>query len=332
MTYLVLRISSIGNVAMTIPVLASVSARYPEDRFIIVSKKRLTPLFYGLPNVRFHEADFTQGGLKSIIRLFHELQHYDIDAVIDLQDVLRTQLLRVLFAWHHKKVYSIAYGRREKRALTLTGYRGANLITEFERYARTFRMAGLESGNEFEQIAVNKEAQQRVKDRYGIKVGQWIGIAPFAKHTSNRLSYRTMREVIAQVSEQPNTRVYLFGAGEVECEMLHQWAGLFPNVISVAGHLPLDEELELMRMLDIMLCMDSANQHLASLVHLRAVSVWCATHPAAGFYGWKQAEDDCIQTCLSCRPCTVHGTERCRFMNYKCKNIKTTTICQKLLH
>ncbi|MCQ2345687.1 MAG: glycosyltransferase family 9 protein [Paludibacteraceae bacterium] len=333
-TYLILRFSSVGNIAMTVPIIASLSRRYPDDRFIVVSKKRLSALFYGMENVKFHEADFTlpglRGGLKSIWQLYHELKRYEIDEVIDLQDVIRTRIIRTLFAWHHKPVRIIDYGRTEKKAMTLTGFQGKRLITEFERYARTFAQAGLETDDQFEHLSVNKDALQKIRERYGIKTGKWLGIAPFAKSKSNMLPYRTIKEVIAHYAEQTDVQIFLFGAGEMESEVLKQWASVFPRTISVAGILPLEEEMELMRQLDVMLCMDSANQHLASLVGLRVVSIWCATHPGIGFYGWKQSEADCIQTRLSCRPCSIHGTDKCRFRNDECKKIKSEDIWQKL--
>ena len=332
MTILVLRFSSLGNVAMTVPVLASLSARYPNDRFIVVSKKRLSDLFYGLPNVVFHEADFSYGGLKGIFHLFHELRAYHIDHVVDLQDVLRTRLLRFLFRLAGKPISVIDYGRTEKRRITLTGYRGEQLPTETDRYIRTFRSTGWEADTSFCALPINTTAQQSVRERYGTKQGQWVGVAPFAKHKSNILPYRQTRELIMQIAARPNTRVYLFGAGAVEIEMMRQWASVIPNVVSAAGQLTLAEELELMRSLDVMLCMDSANQHLASLVGLRVVTVWCATHPALGYYGWKQQPDDCVQIPISCRPCSVHGRNRCRFRNFACKEINTNEIWEKLFH
>ena len=53
-------------------------------------------------------------------------------------------------------------------------------------------------------------------------------------------------------------------------------------------------ELNLMSHLDVMLSMDSANMHLASLVNIPVVSIWGATHPYAGFMGWKQLP---VNTC-----------------------------------
>ena len=145
------------------------------------------------------------------------------------------------------------------------------------------------------------------------------------------LPYRVTKEVIQRLTEDEQTRVFLFGAGKIECEMLRQWASVFPRTESVAGTLRLEEELELMRQLDVMICMDSANQHLSSLVGLRAVSVWCATHPIIGFMGWKQDPKDIIQRQdLRCRPCTCHGTNHCRYGNYACRQIKAETIIEQI--
>ena len=47
--------------------------------------------------------------------------------------------------------------------------------------------------------------------------------------------------------------------------------------------------------MDVMLVMDAANMHLASLVNIPVVSIWGATHPCAGFAGWNQSAANIIQ-------------------------------------
>lgn len=77
------------------------------------------------------------------------------------------------------------------------------------------------------------------------------------------------------------------------------------------GKLNMRTELNLMSHLDVMLSMDSANMHLASLVNIPVVSIWGATHPYAGFMGWKQLPVNTVQLDLSCRPCSVYGQKPC---------------------
>ena len=329
MTYLIIRFATLGNVAMTVPVIASLSKRYPNDRFIIASKKDLAAMFASMPNVEFREVDNHLGwkGVFAIWRAWRD----EVDAVIDLQDLPRTRLFDWLMRLSGKRVTKVRYGRFHKHLITKFGIWKKALPSEFDRYADAFRRAGLETDDRFNAIPKNTAAAKKVIERFGEKDGRWIGLAPFAKSKSNMLPYRVTKEIIERLTEDKKTRVFLFGAGKIECEMLRQWSTVFPNTTSVAGQLKLKDELELMRMLDVMICMDSANQHLSSLVGLRAISVWCATHPMIGFAGWKQNPDDIIQRHdLRCRPCTCHGINHCRYGNYACRQIEAETIVKQI--
>lgn len=329
MTYLIIRLATIGNVAMTVPVIASVSKRYPNDKFIIASKKDLGAMFTSMPNVEFREVD-NHLNWKGVWELWKAWRN-EVDAVIDLQSVLRTRVFRLFMRFSGKRVKGVRYGRIRKHLITFWGIGKSILPTEFERYEDTFHRTGLETDRDFVALPVNKAAAKVVKEQYGEKKGRWIGLAPFAKSRSNMLPYRVTKDTIEQLTNDAQTMVFLFGAGKIECEMLRQWASVFPRTISVAGQLKLEEELELMRQLDVMICMDSANQHLSSLVGLRAISVWCATHPMIGFAGWKQHPEDIIQRHdLRCRPCTCHGTNHCRYRNYACRQIEAETIVKQI--
>lgn len=329
MTYLIIRLATLGNVAMTVPVIASLSRRYPNDRFIVASKKNLGAMFAMMPNVEFYEVD-NHLNWRGVWELWRRWRT-QVDQVIDLQNVMRTRVFGTLMRLSGKRVTRVRYGRIRKHLITVWGIGVKKLPTEFERYMDTFRRAGLETNDAFQSLPVNKTAVKAVEARFGQKEGRWIGLAPFAKSRSNMLPYRTTKEIIDRLSQDPHTRVFLFGAGEIECEMLRQWASVFPRTESVAGQLTLKEELELMRQLDVMICMDSANQHLSSLVGLRAISVWCATHPIIGFAGWKQNPADIIQRHdLRCRPCTCHGTNHCRYGNFACQQISAETIVKQI--
>ena len=328
MTYLIIRLATLGNVAMTVPVIASLSSRYPDDRFIIASKKKLGAMFASMPNVEFREVD-NHITWRGIVQLWREWKD-EIDLVIDLQDSPKTRLFDGLMRMSGRKVTRIQYGRFSKWMVCFLGAK-RELKSEFQRYEETFLEAGLQTDNHFTSLPINTTAAMHIEQRYGKKEGIWIGIAPFAKYRSNMLPYRVTKEIIQRMSSQPNTRVFLFGAGEIECEMLRQWASVFQHTESIAGQLQLSEELELMRQLDAMICMDSANQHLSSLVNLRAISVWCATHPIIGFKGWKQKEEDIIQVNdIRCRPCTCHGTNYCKYGNFACRQINAETIIKHI--
>ncbi len=179
MTYLIIRLATLGNVAMTVPVVASLSRRYPNDRFIFAAKKDLGAMFASMPNVEFQEVD-NHLDWKGVLALWRRWRD-KTDAVIDLQDVPRTRVLRLLLRLSGKRVTSVRYGRVRKHIITILGIGKRALPSEFERYRDAFRRAGLETNDLFESLPVNGTAAQVVNERYGTKEGRWIGLAPLPK-------------------------------------------------------------------------------------------------------------------------------------------------------
>jgi len=161
----------------------------------------------------------------------------------------------------------------------------------------------------------------------------WVGIAPFAAHQGKIYPPQLMKQVIVMLTERhPDIRVFLFGAGKGECETLREWERDFSQCTYASGRLSgIGEELILMSHLDVMLSMDSSNMHLASITGVPVVSVWGATHPYAGFTGWRQNPDDAVQIDLPCRPCSIYGNKPCVRGGYPClKNIPPEQILERI--
>ena len=322
MRVLITCFSSISNVAAIVPQLYGLVNDYPEHEFVVLSRSFLKPLFDKLPRVTFVGADI-RGEHKTIVgvyRLFKQLKAMRPDVVLDMQRSWRTKLITRLFALLGTKTLQIGFARREQKYLIK---RGANkyhpISTIFDRQARLYAKIRLKVNDDFHKLYdPNMEQVAKIKELYGEKHGHWIGIAPFSIARGKTLPLRKMKNVIAHFDKQPNTKIFLFGAGEMENELLSDWQSLYDNVYAVHTSLKLDDELVLMNFLDVMLCMDSANMHLASLMAVPVVSVWGATHPYSGFLGWKQSMDNCVGVDFSCRPCTAHSDKKCKYGDYRC--------------
>ena len=106
----------------------------------------------------------------------------------------------------------------------------------------------------------------------------------------------------------------------------------YKNVISMAEikHKFIDE-YALLAKCELMLTMESANMHLASLVGTRVVSVWGSTTPACGFMGYGQTADDALYASLPCQPCSTAGSTKCRLGTLEClKQLQPEAIVQRL--
>lgn len=157
-----------------------------------------------------------------------------------------------------------------------------------------------------------------------------IGIAPFAAHKGKIYPLDRMEKVVQLLKEkQPDCHIYLFcGKGE-ELELMQKWAKKYDLIVATGEGIRAD--LEKMKKLDVMISMDSGNMHLASIVGLRVVSIWGATHPYAGFLGWGQKMEDCIQKDLPCRPCSIYGNKPCLRGDMACMDIEPEDIISRII-
>lgn len=334
---LVIRFSAIGDVTMTIPIVYSLAIHYPQHEITVLSRKNVGPLFRNLPdNVKFIGVDLATEykGVWGLNRLYSELKDKNFDYVADLHNVLRTKYLCMRFGLSGVPLASIRKGRAGKRKLVRRYHKVFKMQeSSFERYADVFKRLGLPVLLNFTSIyGYGKGDFSQIASTVGLKEDKvWIGIAPFAKHKGKIYPLELQEQVVAHFAADPAVKVFLFGGGKEEQAVLEGWVMKYPTVTSMIGKLNMDTELNLISHLDVMLSMDSANMHLASLVNTPVVSVWGATHPYAGFMGWKQLPTNAVQVDLPCRPCSVFGQKPCFRGDYACLyEIKPEQIIDKI--
>lgn len=320
---LVIRFSALGDVAMTVPVVYALAVGYPHVRITVLSRAFARPLFEDLaPNVSFMAADLNveYHGVKGLNALFRRLAAKHFTKVADLHAVLRSDYLRMRFNLSRYRVEHIDKHRQRRHALVSQKNRQLKpLPTAFDNYADVFRRLGYPVDlSRFTSIFPTPEKGNLnlLPAAIGPKSCYipWIGIAPFAAHDGKVYPPAMMTEVLAQLTERhPEARIFLFGRGSSESCYFPEWCSRWKQCVEVSKHCEnIYQELILMSHLDVMLSMDSANMHLASLTGTPVVTVWGATHPFAGFSGWKQKDSNIIQTDgLDCRPCSIYGQKRC---------------------
>ena len=294
----VIRLSAMGDVAMTVPVIRAFVEQNPSVKITVVSRAFFKPFFDGIPNVNFFAVDVKgrHKGFLGLLRLHSDLQQLNIDAVADLHNVLRSQILRTLFALSGKKVASTDKGRAEKIALTRADNKIFQPIKSMvERHLDTFKKLGfiIDLLNpKFSQKATSSTEILKVS---GEKANQnWIGIAPFAQYESKVYPQDLMQQVIDSLASDTNNKIFLFGGGNKEIEILNSFANGKDNVINIAGKLKLQQELDLISNLDVMLSMDSGNAHIAAMLGIKVITLWGATHPFAGFAPFNQPIENCL--------------------------------------
>jgi ADP-heptose:LPS heptosyltransferase len=293
----VMRLSAMGDVAMTVPVLRAFVKQYPEVKLTVISRPFFKPFFDGIPNVDFFAFDEKERhkGFLGLVRLYKDVKKLKIDAFADLHNVLRSKVVSLLFALSGKKRATVDKGREGKKELT----RAENKIfkqlpTMFERHAKVFEELGFSldlSNPVFPEKAVLSPDLLEIIGNQNQKL---IGIAPFAQYDSKVYPLDLMKEVISKLAENSAYKILLFGGGKKEIEILDSLSEPYENVINMAGKIKFQQELQLISNLDAMLSMDSGNAHIAAMLGVIVITLWGATHPYAGFLPFNQSLDNAL--------------------------------------
>jgi ADP-heptose:LPS heptosyltransferase len=327
---LVIRLSAMGDVAMTVPVLRAFTQQYPDVKLTVLTRGFFKPFFRDLQNVSVFSAEVKgkHKGVFGLYKLSKELKNLEIDAIADLHNLLRSQILRTFLS--NKRLATIDKGRKEKKALT-TGNIFEQLKTTHQRYLDVFDVLGFELDISNPIFPEKSNLNKKTKSILGDISNKLIGIAPFAAHEGKMYPLDLMEEVIKALSK--DYKVVLFGGGQKEIDILNDFENTFENAVNVAGKFSLDEELDVISNLNVMLSMDSGNAHIAAMLGIKVVTIWGVTHPFSGFAPFNQPKDYAF---LSDRnqfpkiPTSVYGNNYPENYKEASRSISPQTIIEKI--
>ena len=301
MNILVIRFSALGDVALASIAIETILRANPSVKIWFLSKPFHEPLFNEDKRFQFIGADLKNKhkGLVGLRKLSKEiLENTQIDAVVDLHDVIRTKVLLHFFRKKGIKVYSFNKGRKEKKNMLNGKIPFRKLTHSVNRYLNCFQ--------ELELNTALKDGPWLKTARKPSTVRKKIGIAPFTAHKSKEWGFEKISKLIERLTEY---EILLFGGGEDEIIQLNQLAEKFKYCQVIAGKHSLKEELDIIANLDLMISMDSANMHLATLVGIKVISIWGPTHHYLGF-GPLMNENLIVEINrkeMPCRPCSIYG-------------------------
>ena len=327
MRILVIRLSRMGDVALTTPAIVGMKMLHPDAEIVVLTRPAFKSFF--VDKLFLPDFEGRHKGFIGIIRIFVDLRKIGkFDHVIDLHDVIRSKILGLFFWFTGATVTVVNKGRDEKRRL-IKGLEKKQLMHSVERYLETFKKAGFPVKiTDGPWIRPAKNAFEKLSELFENEKILHIGVAPFAKHPLKTWPEKYMEQLLELISKDRNVKFWLFGGKEDE-EKLEVLSAKLGNACCFAGKHVLDVELVAISKLDFMIAMDSSNMHMAALVSTKVISIWGATDPLAGFRAWHQPENYSIMISkeeLTCRPCTIYGKGACRRGDCACMEMLTPEI------
>ena len=198
-------------------------------------------------------------------------------------------------------------GRKEKKLL-IRGIKSGPLKSMHRRYAETFAALNikinLDDFSHYRKINIDHY-------NYGFSSSdKLIGIAPFARHKCKEYSMKNILNFINLLDK--SSRILIFGAPGNEEQKIIKLCDNKSNRHVISSNYSLEKQMAIMSNLDVMISMDSANGHIASLFGINVITIWGATHPFTGYSPFNQPEKNSIIPDLKKFPkvpVTIYGSK-----------------------
>lgn len=327
---LILRLSSLGDVLLTTPLIRILAKSYPNAKIDYIVAEPYYDILKNNPyisNIIIYDKSRSIFNPLKIPELFYN--EYDIS--IDLQNNLRTKLLTINRAKITKN-----YSKQRLHKLSLV-YRKKPLIENFSVPLNNINSIGL---NDLKDDGLGLELWLK-KDRqandylpfskkYTKESHPLITIAPGAKHYTKRWTEQGFIELIKILKENYNSELNLVGSkseNEV-CTFIQSQIDFSIN--NYCGRLSIEESAELIDSSDLVISNDSGIMHIAAARKVPVIAIYGSTVPEFGFLPFRTPYE-IVQKDINCRPCTHIGRESCPKKHFDCMNlIRSNDVLNKI--
>jgi len=339
---LLIKLSAVGDVVHTIPVLNKLRRRYPAARLDWLINPAIAKL------LRQHSAitniiEFAREQWSSPWRLAPYVSYAQLaatlrgnryDLVVDMHGQFRTAILtlatgapvRIGFDRPRARVWDASprempqqarkhawQGAREGSWLAYTHHIPVPTLDRHavDRYLDVGPILGLDEDPADFSFPISLDANSRLESllhRRGVGGGAIVTIAPGTvwetKHWGSDKFAEVARHFIGK-----SFAVVLIGSHS-ERTVCEQVAKLAPGTVNLAGMTALDELAALIRRSTIAVTNDSGPMHLAVALNRPVVSIFGPTDPV--WIGPYQRADAVLKAALPCSPCYLRRLDQCR--------------------
>lgn len=340
MNILLIRISAIGDVLLTGPIIRALKNRFPEGNIHLLTSKESSEIARGFPEIsKIHILEKKLSRKQAAIK---ELSRMKWDYVIDLQNNYRSRTITSKLKV--KKVYRF----QRMRFNRLVRIHFPHLRSRVSippavalQYLHSAKQLGLEDDDEGLHMIPLPEWTRSAEDILSEFVSSrgiddyspLLIIAPGAKHATKQYPPEYFVELCEFALQEGFRSICLIGS-PAEKELAGFIQGRLGEVVlNTVGKVGLGEVVGLISMGDLVISGDSAPAHISAALKTPLVTIFGPTVPEFGFAPLRTPHSIAQLENLICRPCHPHGQEKCPLKHFKCmKDLKPNAVWEIALN
>lgn len=318
---LIVKLSAIGDVIQTLPMLAALRRRFPEAQIDWVVEEEAAGLLKGYPGIdrvlmsrrkswlrKIREKGNLGATLREILRFVKDLRETEYDWVIDNHGVLKSGILVALCRGRKKIGFRATAGIADEGSYLFTNERHQPLSIErhaLERYLDLVGQLGVPIEGIFLEYPVppdSLEIARKLLDRNGFNTHPLAIIHPLAKWDTKQWAPEKFACLADRLAERGFRVVITGAAGDaIGVERILGRVRFPARVLNLTGQTDLGKLAALFSLADVVITPDTGPMHLAAAVKAPLIALFGPTAPwRTGPYGSGHAV---LRKELPCSPC-----------------------------
>lgn len=318
MKILIIHTAFIGDIVLSTPILKRIKDKYPDSKITYVTTPVGASILRNNPNISEiieYDKRGAHGGLKGLISLGRRLRYENFNMVITLHRYLRSSVLSWLTRSPKRLGYDkasgsilftkkITYDKKKHEVEKILSFVGEEKI---ENPREEYPIELYPGKKDVENI--DKVWKENELENYKV-----IVVAPGSKWFTKKWPLDYFNDVIKANEKNDRKVIIIGGKDELDLNVIKT-----KNSIDLRGKTTLLELAELIRRSDIVLTNDSSPIHIASAwkkPHI--IAIFGPTVKEFGFFPWGINSEVFEVEGLKCRPCAIHGGNKCPKGHFKC--------------
>jgi len=333
MKILVIRFSSLGDIVLLTPLFQKIKQRYPSSHLSFLTGKKYAALFTEDPNIdRIIPYTVLSENTVQFLRLLRTIRNERYDLIIDCHSIPRSILLYLFGrSKERRRINKFSFARR----MMVKTHRVKKLPHIVTRYLATIDD---EQEHDYKpKLYLKQDEIEKYKKLFNRNIGtrKIIGFVIGASRKTKMWQEEKLKNLSLDLVRKDNVFIVFLG-GKSEVELVNRIKeGLGDKCLDLSGKTDLRELSAALTACDVLFTTDSGPMHVAIAVGTPVVTIFGPTVPEFGFSPYDE-KSIIISKTLSCKPCSLHGTDRCPLGHHNCmKLIEVEEVREgiaKLLH
>lgn len=299
---LIIRLSSIGDIVLTTPVIRAISQQLNAEVHFLTNPS-FFPVLLDNPYVDILHSYDDKDSLKNI----------EFEAVIDLHHNLKTYFIKRSLKGKHSSFSKLNI---EKWLLTTFKINRLPKKHIVDRYIEAAAFLGIKNDDKGLDYFIAKDTQLQAPFT-DLQSDKYIAVVIGGQHATKILPAPKVIEVLSKISSP-----FVLVGGPEDKQRGQQIITALGKGINACGYLSLNQSALLVKNARLVISNDTGMMHIAAAFSKKIISVWGNTVPDFGMYPYLANEYSAIveNKDLWCRPCSKIGYSKCPLGHFKCMN------------